>query len=121
MNIKICYVPKYKVHITKYQELQYFKQAQKGVLLDYSEKMKASIVSLQNKSSAAIEYTIHRSYKSTTSSNDTNSSEISGFSYASNITTESKSRSFSNGSLVFGIGSNYKKQSLPTRLALILT
>ena len=60
-------------------------------------------------SSAAIKYTIHRSSKSITPSNDTNLSEISGFSYASNITTEINSRSFSNGSLAFGIDGNSKK------------
>ena len=81
----------------------------KGVLHDYSENISASITSLQNKSSAAIESTIHRSSKSITSSNDTNSSVISGFSYASNISSESKSRSFSNGSLIFGIDSNSQK------------
>ena len=71
--------------------------------------MKTSISSLQNKASAAIKSTIHHSSKSITSSNETNSSEISGFSYASNIITESNSRSFSNGSLVFGIDGNYQK------------
>ena len=97
-----CYVPKEKYHITRYQELRHFKQARKGVLLDYSENMKAPIPILQNKSSAAIEYVIHGSSKSITSSNDNNSSEMSGFSYASNITNESHSIIFSNGSLVFG-------------------
>ena len=68
-HIKICYVDKEKAHITRYQELQHHKQTQKGVLLDYSEKIKASITTLQNKSSAAIESTIHCSSKSITSSN----------------------------------------------------
>ena len=36
MHIKICYVPKYKSHITRYQELHHYKQTQKAVLLDYS-------------------------------------------------------------------------------------
>ena len=122
MNIKSCYVPKEKYHITRYQELQNFKQARKGVLLDYLEKMKTSIVSLQNKSSTAIKYTFHSSSKSITSSNDTNSSEISGFTSASNITTESNSRSFSNGSLVFGIGGNSQKliTSNETRLTIAI-
>ena len=30
--IKSCYVPKYKSHIVRYQELQQYKQAWKGVL-----------------------------------------------------------------------------------------
>ena len=93
MHIKSCYVPKDKYNITRYQELHNFKQDRKCVLLDYSEKMKAYISSLQNKSYAAIKSTIHISSKSITSSNDTNSSEMSGFSYASNITTKSNSRS----------------------------
>ena len=53
MNIKSCYVPKYKAHITRYQELQHSKQTRKVLLLDYSEKIKASITSLQNNSSSA--------------------------------------------------------------------
>ena len=73
MHITSCYVPKNKAHITRYQYLQNFKQDRKDVLLDYSERVKASISSLQNKSSAAIESTINFSYKSITSSNDTNS------------------------------------------------
>ena len=36
MYIKSFYVPKDKVHITRYQELHNCKQTQKGVLLDYS-------------------------------------------------------------------------------------
>ena len=108
MYIKSCYVPKYKDHITRHQELQHFKQTRKGVLLDYSEEMKASIASVHKNSSAAIEYTIHRGSKIITSSNDTNSSENTGFTSASNITTDSNSRSFSNGSLVFGIDGNYQ-------------
>ena len=35
MHIKSCYVPKEKYHITRYQELQNFKQTQKVVLFDY--------------------------------------------------------------------------------------
>ena len=66
MNIKSCYFPKEKSHITRYQELQNLKQAWKGVLHEYSEKIKASISSLQNKSSSEIEYAIHFSYKSIT-------------------------------------------------------
>ena len=69
MHIKSCYVAKDKSHTTRYQELQHYKQTRKGVLLDYSEKIRASITSLQNNSSAAIKSTIHRSSKSITSSN----------------------------------------------------
>ena len=36
MDIKSCYIPKDKSHITRYQELQHYKQTRKGVLLDYS-------------------------------------------------------------------------------------
>ena len=54
MHIKSCFVPKDKSHITRHQELQHYKQTRKGVLLDYSEKVKASITSLYNKSSAAM-------------------------------------------------------------------
>ena len=76
MHIKSCYVAKDKAHTTRYQELQHYKQTRKGVLLDYSENIRASITSLQNKSSAVIKSTIHWSSKSITSSNDTNSSVI---------------------------------------------
>ena len=111
MNIKSCYVPKDKAHITICQELQHFKQTRKGVIIDYSDNIKASISSLQNKSSAAIKLTIHSSYKSITSSNETNSSEIPGLTSALNVTTDSSSISFSNGSLVFGIDGNYQKNN----------
>ena len=70
MHIKSCHVAKDKAHTTRYQEFQNYKHARKGVLHDYSEKVKASITSLQNKSPAAIESTIYRSSKSITSSND---------------------------------------------------
>ena len=83
-----------KYHKTRYQELQHLKKTRTGVLLDYSEKTKESVTSLQNKSSAAIKFTIHRSSRSITSPNVPNSSEISGFPSASNITSESNSRSF---------------------------
>ena len=122
MRIKSCYVAKDKAHTTRYQELQHYKQTWKGVLIDYSENIRASITSLQNKSSAAIESTIHRSSKSITSSNDTNSSVISGFSSASNLSSESTSRSFSNSSLIFGIDGNFQKliTSNDTRLTIAI-
>ena len=85
MHIKSCYVAKEKAHTTRYQELQNYKQDCKGVLHDYSEKIRAPIKILQNKSSAVIKSTIHWSSKIITSSNDTNSSVISGFSSASNL------------------------------------
>ena len=94
MHIKSFYVDKDKAHTTRYQELHHYKKTRKGVLLDYSEKIRASITILQNKSSAAIKYTIHHSSKSITLSNDNNSSVISGFSSASNISSESDSISF---------------------------
>ena len=103
MHIKSFYVSKDNAHTTRYQELQHYKQTRKGVLLDYSEKIRVSIISLQNKSSADIKSTIHSISKSISSSNDPNSSVISGFYSASNISFESNSRSFSNGSLIFGI------------------
>ena len=109
MHIKSCYVAKDKAHTTRYQDLQHYKHTQKGVLLDYSEKIRASITSLQNKSSASIKCAINCSSRSINSSNDTNSSIISGFSSASNISSESNSRSFLNGSLVFGIDGNAQK------------
>ena len=95
-----------KYHLKIYQEIQDYKQTRKGSLLGY---LKSSITSLQNKSSAAIESTIHRSSKSITSSNDTNSSVISVFSSASNISSESNSGSFSNSSLIFSIDGNSQK------------
>ena len=54
---------------------------------------------------------------------DTNSSIISGFYSASNIPSESNSRSFSNGSLVFGIDGNYQKliTSNDTRLTISIS
>ena len=109
MHIKNCYVDKDKYHTTRYQELKHYKQTHKGVIIDYSENIRASITSIQNKSSSALESTIHRSSKSITSSNDTYSSVISGISSASNILSESNSRSFSNGSLIFGIDGNDQK------------
>ena len=83
--------------------------------------MKASMSSLQNKSSADIESTIHRSSKSITSSNYTNSYKMSGFSYASNITTEINSRSFSNGSLVFVTDGNFQKLMTSNKNCLDIT
>ena len=94
IHIKSCYVPKEKSHIPRYQELQHYKQTRKGVLFYYSENIKASITSIQNMSSSFIESTINCSSKIITSSNETNSSEIPGFTSASNITSESNSRSF---------------------------
>ena len=67
MHIISFYVPKEKTDIKIYQELQQYKQAQKGVLREYLENIKASIRSLQNKSSSAIESTIHGSSKIITS------------------------------------------------------
>ena len=46
MHIKICHVDKDKSHTTRYQELQNYKQAPKGVIHDYSENIRASITSL---------------------------------------------------------------------------
>ena len=83
--------------------------------------MKASISSLQNNSSATIKSTIHRRSKSITSSNDTNSSEMSGFSSASTITTESNSRSSSNGSLIFGSDGNSQKLITSNETCLTIT
>ena len=71
--------------------------------------LKAFISSLHNKSSSAIEYTIHHSYKIITSSNDANISEMSSFSSESNITTGSASINVSNDSLIFGIDGNYQQ------------
>ena len=67
MHIKSFYVPKEKAHTTRYQEINHYKHTQKGVLIDYSENTKAPITILQNKSSAAIKLTIHRSSKIITS------------------------------------------------------
>ena len=39
IHIKSCYVPKDKYHITRYQEVQHYKQTWKGVLIDYSENI----------------------------------------------------------------------------------
>ena len=119
MHILKNYVAKDRSHIIRYQELQHYKQTQKGVLLDYSEKIRASITSLQNKSSDAIRSTIHRSYKIITSSNYTNSSVTSGFSCALNISSEINWRSFSNGSLIFVIDGNSQKIILPTIIVLL--
>ena len=43
MHIKSSYAAMDKDHITKYQELQNFKSARKGVIQDYSENIKATI------------------------------------------------------------------------------
>ena len=120
--IKVFYVPMEKYHLTRYQDLQLYKQIWMGALLDYLENNKESITSLQSKSSAAIKSNIHRISKSITSSNDTNLSVTSGLSSASNISYESNSRSFSNGSLVFGIDVNSQKliTSNGTRLPIVI-
>ena len=107
-------------NITRYQKLPHLKQARKGAIHDHYENIIVPVPSLQNKFSAVIEYTIHCIYKSITSSNDTNVSEMSAFSSASNITTESNSRSVSNGSLNFGIDGNSQNKLLPTRPGLVL-
>ena len=120
VHIKRCYEYMEKSHITRYQELQHFKSSQKGVIHHYSEKIKASISSLNNKSSDVIISTIYRSYKIITSSNDTNIFGMSSFISASNIRTESKSRRNSKCSLIFGIYGKYQKQLRPTRLVLLL-
>ena len=70
VNIKSYYAAMGRGHLTRYQELCNFKTARKYGIKDYSEHIKYSITSLQNKSSSAIESTIHRISKSTTSSND---------------------------------------------------
>ena len=93
-------------HLTIYQELQNLKASRKGVIQDYYEKIKASFSILQNNSSAIIKYTKKRSYKSATSYNNTNVSEISSFSSACNIITESNKISNSNGSLIFVVEGN---------------
>ena len=108
MHIKSFYAAMEEYHITRYQELQNFIFARKGVIQDYSENIKASMSSLQNKSRAVIESTSHRSSKCITSSNDTSVSEIPSFVSASNITTESNAISYSNGLLIFGIDGNSK-------------
>ena len=40
MHNKICYVPKDKYHITRYQEIHNYKHTRKVVLLGYSENIK---------------------------------------------------------------------------------
>ena len=66
-----------KTYIKIYQDLHNLKAAKKGVILDYSEKIKDFISSLQNKSYIVIEYTIHHRFKIIAISNDTNISEVS--------------------------------------------
>ena len=48
---------------------------------------------------------------------------MTGLSYASNISSESNSRSFSNGSIIFGIDGNYQKliTSNDTRLSFAIS
>ena len=121
IHIKSCCIPKYKTHITRYQLLQHFKQDRKGVLHEYSEKIKASISSLHNNSSSYIESTIRRSSKSITSLNGTNISEMSNFSSASNITTEIDSINSSNVLLVFGIDGNYQKSITSNKTCLTIS
>ena len=48
MHIKGFYVPKDKYHITRYQELQHYKQTHKGVIIDYLVNIKASITIMHN-------------------------------------------------------------------------
>ena len=49
MHIKGCYAYMDKYNVTIYQYLNHFKQAQKDVIHDHSENIKASISSLHNK------------------------------------------------------------------------
>ena len=83
--------------------------------------MKAYISILHNKSSSAIESIIRRSSKSITSSNDTNSSEMSGFGSESNIKTDIHSRIFPNGSLVFDIYGNSQKSITSNETCLTIS
>ena len=46
MHIKSCYVAKDKAQTTRYQNFHHYKQTWKGVLLDYSENIRASITSI---------------------------------------------------------------------------
>ena len=110
-----------KYYITRYQKLQHFNAAWKGVIHCYSKNIKASITILQNKSSSVIKFTIHRSYKIITSSNYSNVCEISAFSSASNIKTERNSRSIPNGSIIFGISGKFKDQFPPMGPVLLLS
>ena len=49
LYIRSCYVTKENSHIKRYQDLQQYKKACKGVNNEYSENIKGSISSLQNK------------------------------------------------------------------------
>ena len=89
MHIISFYVPKDKTDIKIYQELQQYKQAWKGVIYEYSEKIKAPISSLENNSYSAIEFNVHLIFKSDTSSNHTDVYEMSSFRSASHIKTGS--------------------------------
>ena len=109
MHIKSWYAAMDKDNLTIYQNLQHFKAARKSLIKYYSQKFKSSISILQNKSSAVIDCTIHRSYKNITSSNDMRKSEISSFGTASNITTKSNKISNSIGSLILVIDGNSQK------------
>ena len=122
IHIKSCYASMDKDHLTRYQELQHFKAAQRGAIQDYSENSTASISILQNKSSAVIKYTIRHISKSITLSNDTKIYEMSYFISASNITTEINPIINSNDSLIFGIDSNAQKPitSNYTRLTIAI-
>ena len=92
-----------KYHIKIYHELQHFKQARKVLLHEYSENIKAYISNLQNNSSFPIESTIHHNSKSTTSSNESNSINVS------------------NCSLIFGIDGNYQKPITSTETCLTIS
>ena len=59
-----------------------FQSCLEGCYSGLFQKIKAYILSLQNKSSAVIKSTIHRISKSITTSNNTNVSEMLSFSYA---------------------------------------
>ena len=71
MYINSFYTAIDKDNSIRYQKIENFKAARKSVIRYYSENIKSSISSLQNKSSTVIDSTIHLSYKCITSSNDT--------------------------------------------------
>ena len=60
MHINICKASIDQAYLSRYKELQKIKDAKKGLLNDYSQKMISSISRLQDKSSEVVESKIQR-------------------------------------------------------------
>ena len=84
MHIKQCTASIDQAHISINKELQKIKDAKKGLLNDYSQKMISSISRLQDKSSEVVESNIQRNSRGMFLSNTTAIYYSSSFSTSCN-------------------------------------